>query len=94
MSAFVGTSASRASANGHELIRVRFQRVEFDGSGDEAGSWVGGAAGGVAQAGADGFDWGGAVWAVTDDPVGYVGEEEFEGGGQVMRGKKPGRRSL
>ena len=55
---------------------MRFQRVEFDGSGDEAGSWVGGAAGGVAQAGADGFDWGGAVWAVTDDPVGYVGEEE------------------
>jgi hypothetical protein len=68
--------------------------VEFDGSSDEVGSWVGGAAGGVAQAGADGCDWGGAVWAVADDPVGYVGEEEFEGGGQVMRGKKPGRRSL
>ena len=80
--------------NGHELIRVRFQRVEFDGSGDEAGSWVGGAAGGVAQAGADGFAWGGAVWAVADDPAGYVGEEESEGGGEVMRGKKPGRRSL
>jgi hypothetical protein len=52
--------------------------VEFDGSGDEVGSWVGGAAGGVAQAGAGGCDWGGAVWAVADDPVGYVGEEELE----------------
>jgi hypothetical protein len=68
--------------------------VEFDGAGDEAGSGVCGAAGGVAQAGADGFDGGGAVGAVADDPAGDVGEEEPECGGLVMRGKKPGRRSL
>jgi hypothetical protein len=33
-----------------------FQWVEFDGAGDQAGSGVCVAAGGVAQAGADGFD--------------------------------------
>ena len=64
--------------------------MEFDGSGDEACSGVCGAAGGVAQAGADGFDGGGVGGAVADDPVGDVGEEEGQCGGQVTRGKKPG----
>lgn len=68
--------------------------MEFDGAGDEAGAGVCGAAGGVAEAGADGLDGGFAVGAVADDPAGEVGEEERQGGGQVMRGKKPGRRSL
>lgn len=68
--------------------------MEFDGAGGEAGFGVCGAAGGVAQAGADGFDGCGAGGAVADDPAGDVGEEESQRAGQVMRGKKPGRRSL
>ncbi len=67
-----------------------FEWVEFDGAGDEAGSGVCGAAGGVAQAGADGFDRCCSVGAVADDPAGDVGEEEPQGGGEVMRGKRPG----
>jgi hypothetical protein len=63
--------------------------VEFDGVGDQAGSGVCGAAGCVAQAGADGFHGGGAGGAVADLPVGDVGEEEGQGGCEVMRGEKP-----
>jgi len=68
--------------------------VEFDGAGDQAGSRVCGAAGGVAQARADSFDGGGAAGTLADDPVGDVGEEEGQRACQVMRGKKPVRRSL
>ncbi len=65
--------------------------MEFDGAGDQACSGVCGAAGGVAQAGADGCHWCGAGGSVTDDPAGDVGEEERQGGGEVTRGEKTPR---
>ena len=83
----------RPNGNGHDLSRSWFEEVQGDGAGDEAGSWVFGAAGLVAQAGAFGLDRGGAVGAVADDPAGEVGDEELQGLAEVFRGKKPSRRS-
>jgi hypothetical protein len=50
--------APRPARNGHELRNSGFPWVEFDGADDQAGSGVCGAAGGVAQAGANGLDRG------------------------------------